>query len=220
MKALLVCISLSLGLLTHSGAFAQQADTATIDTSPNSVIEVSVDEQNENVDKQLDQAVEGFREALGQEFSDDLAKELKNLSPEEKKQLISAFEDGFNIDMNNIGLGETAVALVAIMFSLGMPIIILLLVLFFSYRKRRQKMELINAYLSKDRDVPEAIVAEFNSNETSSLGSAIQLIAIGIGVIVALYLTGNEGIAAFGLIPLFVGGARFLVWKYNNKPDA
>lgn len=227
MKTLLFYFTLSLGLLVQGPTFAQQSDSADTVSDQQIVADedgvrinfsIGDDEESEKAaspDEQIERAVESIRKLAGDEVGDELALELSGLTPEEKKKLVEEFSHSFNFD--GMGAGEVAVAIVAIVFSLGMPIIILFMVLIFAHRKRRQKMDVMKAYLDSDREVPTQVLAEFSGEDTNNFRSGVKLVAIGLGVILALYFSGNAEAAAFGLIPLFIGGARLLFWKYDNR---
>jgi len=220
MKTVLFYLTLSLGLLMQGHALAQEAGSPDLIADQDDVsvkFDIGVDGDEASPDQKIDKAVETIRKLAGDEIGDELALELNGLSPEEKKKLIAEFKDGFDFD--GIGAGEVSVAIVAIVFSLGMPIIILFMVLIFGHRKRRQKMDVMKAYLDSGREVPAQVLAEFNGEEANNFRSGVKLVAIGLGVILALGLSGNSEVAPFGLIPLFIGGARLLFWKYDNRDD-
>lgn len=124
----------------------------------------------------------------------------------------------FEGDSHGISAGETLIAFTAIMMSLGMPILILLLVLIYSYRRRKQKLELVKTFLDANRDVPENILTEFDGESNNNLSSGIKITGLGVGIILAIYLlTDSYEVAALGLIPLFIGLSRLLLWRLEDS---
>ncbi|MFK8019825.1 MAG: DUF6249 domain-containing protein [Pseudomonadales bacterium] len=121
---------------------------------------------------------------------------------------------------DGMGLGESLIAFTAIMMSLGMPILILLMVLFFSHRRRRQRLELVKTYLDANRDVPENILAGFDGASGGHLSSGVKMVGLGLGIILAVYLLAdNYRVAALGLIPLFIGLSRLVLWKLEGDAE-
>ena len=162
------------------------------------------------------------------EFSEDwetFAEELDQLTPEQRQ----AVEDSLDLedvvislhgldldsdmDFDSTSAGEVLIATTAIVLSLGMPIIILLLVLLFSHRRRKQKMELVKTYLDANQEVPEHVLAEFDTGKSSHLSSGVKLLGAGIGIGLALLVLVGEDVAAIALIPIFIGLARLTLWK-------
>lgn len=226
MKTLLFYFALSMTMFVQGQTFAQQSGSAepvsdqqTIADKSDIRIKFDIGDEEEvaSPEQKIERAVETIRKLAGDEVGDKLALELDGLTQEEKKELVAEFSN--SLSFSGIGGGEAAVAIVAIVFSLGMPIIILLMVLIFAHRKRRQKMDVVKAYLDSDREAPAQVLAEFTGEDTNNFRSGVKLVAIGLGVILALYFSGNGEAAAFGLIPLFIGGARLLFWKYDNRVD-
>jgi cadmium resistance protein CadD (predicted permease) len=106
----------------------------------------------------------------------------------------------------------------AIVFTLGLPIIILVLVLVFSNRKRKQKMAVISSYLEANQPVPEFVMAEFggNSAATSSFKSGLTFLFVGIAIFIFIGLQEGLEAGAMGLIPIGIGIARLVGWKYDT----
>ncbi len=161
---------------------------------------------------------ENLSDALG-----EVAGEIKREFISEIKSEIEGSEDGektirFEGDGEGMSAGETLIAFTAIMMSLGMPILILLLVLIYSHRRRKQKLELVKTFLDANRDVPENILTEFDGDSNTHLSSGIKIVGLGLGIILAVYLlTGSYELAALGLIPLFIGLSRLILWKLEDS---
>jgi len=92
-------------------------------------------------------------------------------------------------------------------------------VLMFSFRKRKQKMQLISQYLESGQPVPEHVMAEFGSNDSvsSPFRSGVTLLLVGIAVAIFLGTVAEPEVATLGLIPMAIGIARLLSWKYDKQ---
>lgn len=197
------------------------------------VIDINTDEVRE-VEDELREVVEGVRKIFGDNIGSELASEIDDLNDEEREKVRSKLKDvfgdsgGFNVggkdgiriggDRRGIGFSEFMIAMTAIVFTLGLPVIILVLVLVFSNRKRKQKMAVISSYLEADQPVPEFVMAEFggNSAATSSFRSGLTFLLVGIAISIFLGIEDGLGAATLGLIPIGIGIARLVSWKYDN----
>jgi hypothetical protein len=187
------------------------------------------------VEDELREAVDTVRQLFGDSIGSELASEIDSLSDEERKKvrnkLQSVFGDtgGFNVggkdgirigsDHGGVGFSEFLIAMTAIIFTLGLPVIILVLVLVFSNRKRKQKMAVISSYLEADQPVPEFVMAEFGSSSaaTTSFRSGLTFLLVGIAISIFLGIEEDLGAATLGLIPIGIGIARLVSWKYDNN---
>ena len=119
-------------------------------------------------------------------------------------------------------LADDIMAIIAILFTVGLPFIITALVLFYKYRKRRQRDLLISKFIEAGKDVPVEILQENSKSGTpeGNLQRGVMLTGIGIGLYLFLGLFIGWGIASIALIPLFIGLARIVIWKLGatNMP--
>lgn len=113
------------------------------------------------------------------------------------------------------------VPIVAITFSLGAPVIIVALFLMYSHRKRTQRAELVAKFIDADREVPQELLQAFNNEarDANYLHSGLTLVGVGIGVLIALGILAGWKVGAIGLIPLFIGLARLLIWKISTNKE-
>ncbi|MDP5208708.1 DUF6249 domain-containing protein [Microbulbifer sp. 2205BS26-8] len=115
-------------------------------------------------------------------------------------------------------LNELLIPVVALLCVFGMPVLIVWLVTHNSYRKKQLLMDNINRMVAEGRDVPPELFDALEGNgPSSSKDRGITLIAVGAAVF--LWLTALAGIevGSLGLIPLFIGLARFINWKLDKK---
>ena len=119
-------------------------------------------------------------------------------------------------------LADDIMSIIAILFTVGLPFIITALVLFYKYRKRRQRDLLISKFIEAGKDVPVEILQENSKSGTpeGNLQRGVMLTGIGIGLYLFLGLFIGWGIASIALIPLFIGLARIVIWKLGatNMP--
>ncbi|WP_444912669.1 DUF6249 domain-containing protein [Microbulbifer sp. PAAF003] len=112
----------------------------------------------------------------------------------------------------------TVVPVVALLCVFGMPVFIVWLVTRSSYRKKQLVMSNINQMVADGRDVPPELIDLLDEREpNSSNDRGINLIAIGAAVFLSLSALAGIGVGSLGLIPLFIGVARYVNWKLDNK---
>ena len=172
---------------------------------------------------------------LGDEvnFSTDwetFEQELEDLTPEQQRRLEDQLEfDEIDVVVNGLDFGrrlrehgtsagEVLIATTAIVFTLGMPILILLLVLLFAHRRRKQKMALVKTYIDANQTVPEHVLAEFDNPAGTHLSSGVKWVGIGLGVALTIAILSEDyRLVAVGLIPLFIGLGRLVLWKLEDR---
>ncbi|RBP50872.1 DUF6249 domain-containing protein [Arenicella xantha] len=183
-------------------------------------LNLTIDDDEElTTDEKFALARSAIKEKLGEEFADELNREIDGLTDEEKEKLVSAIEDGFtfNVDGDGIPLAALLIAIPAVVLTLGMPVIIVLLVLWFGHKKRRQRLELINRFLDAGKDVPPEILHTIDNDGGDSLKRGIMLTGIGLGVVAGFSAVGENTVAGFGLIPMFIGIARLVYWYLAER---
>lgn len=185
-----------------------------------SSIKVSADIDSEDRSREK---LEDLMELIGK-FDKDAAKELEvkfeGLSKQQKLEILEKMggSNVVNIGHNDIPDGGIAVAIVAIVMVFGTPIFILLALLWFSSRRRRHKMEMMNTYIQSGQEVPAHVLSDFDDSSTEGLlRSGITLTAVGLGVIIGFAVAGNEVVSGIGFIPLFIGLGRLGFWYMDER---
>ncbi|GAB2519176.1 DUF6249 domain-containing protein [Microbulbifer agarilyticus] len=114
---------------------------------------------------------------------------------------------------------EWLIPVVAILAVFGTPILIVWLVTRNSYRKKQLVMENINRMVSEGRDIPPELLDALDSEgaSTSNKDRGITLIAVGAAVFIFLSASAGIGVGSLGLIPLFIGVARYINWKHDQQ---
>lgn len=116
-----------------------------------------------------------------------------------------------------------AIPIVGIIFStlFGAPVLIVGLILFFSYWKQRSLHRTVRMMVEKGQPVPEGLFAPPNSpaRQRNDMRRGITLTMVGLGLMVFLGAVNDwEGGAwAVGLIPFLIGAGHLLVWKLEGR---
>ncbi len=111
------------------------------------------------------------------------------------------------------------IALTAILFTFGTPIMIIAAVLYSSYRKKRLMHETIDQYVTSGKDIPDEVLKGLQKEVTpkNNLHRGLVMSGVGLGIFACFAVIGSLEAAAIGLIPLFIGLAQLLIWKLENK---
>ena len=110
------------------------------------------------------------------------------------------------------------IGIVAILAVFGTPILIVWLVTRNSYRKKQLVMENINRMVSEGRDIPPELLDALDGQSTATTKDrGVTLIAIGAAIFIWLSASAGVGVGSLGLIPLFIGIARYINWKHDQQ---
>ncbi len=119
---------------------------------------------------------------------------------------------------------EFVIPIVAIVFMtiFGAPVLIVGLILYFSFSRQRALHRTVRMMVEKGQPVPEALLNPPPAQrQRSDVRRGVVLTMIGIGVTVFLGAASDwEGGAwTLGLIPFLIGAGYLLVWKLDTKKD-
>jgi Domain of unknown function (DUF6249) len=119
---------------------------------------------------------------------------------------------------------EFVIPIVAIVFMtiFGAPVLIVGLILYFSFSRQRALHRTVRMMVEKGQPVPEALLNPPPAQrQRSDVRRGVVLTMIGIGVTVFLGAASEwEGGAwTLGLIPFLIGVGYLLVWKLDTKKD-
>ncbi len=153
-----------------------------------------------------------------------------DLGEEDKQQLLTSLESlddemtiqvHRDIDMTEDSDAEGIVAIIAVF---GLPLFLLIAILYYKHRKRMVKAALIKDYIAAGKDVPTEVLTVINGAEpdapADSFQSAVRSITLGMGLILFLGIAVSWELAAVGLIPLFIGIGKLIVWRMNRDSSA
>lgn len=104
----------------------------------------------------------------------------------------------------------------------GAPVLIVGLILYFSFSKSRALHRTVRMMVEKGQPVPEALLNPPPAQrQRSDLRRGVVLTMVGLGLMVFLAAVNDwEGGAwTLGLIPFLIGAGYLLVWKLDTKKD-
>ncbi|MGI9087240.1 MAG: DUF6249 domain-containing protein [Chthoniobacterales bacterium] len=131
-----------------------------------------------------------------------------------------------NSDSDDLG-NFIAIPIVGIIFStlFGAPVIIVGMIMFFSYWKARSLHRTVRTMVEKGQPVPAALFvgAPTVIRARSDMRRGVVLIMVGIGIMIFFGAVNDweGGSWAIGVIPFLIGAGHLLVWKLEgNTPMA
>lgn len=117
-------------------------------------------------------------------------------------------------------IGDNIVELAAVTFAFVMPGTVTVLVFFLIFRYLRQRRldryRVIEHSIDKGMPLPDSFYMSEGPKNTNTPRSAIVWIGWGLAIILFFCLIDSEALAAFGLIPLFIGIARGVTYLVNR----
>ena len=133
---------------------------------------------------------------------------------------------GERIHVRNSDDGDSAlmaIPIVGIIFStlFGAPVMIVAVILFFSYWKQRNLHRTVRMMVEKGQTVPEGLFAAPPRaiRQRSDMRRGVVLVMVGLGIMVFFAAVNDwEGGAwALGIIPFLIGCGYLLVWKLEGN---
>lgn len=147
-------------------------------------------------------------------FGDDEDKKADRVSGDHRKH-------DFDVDDGAL----MAIPIVGIIFStlFGAPVLVVGLIMFFSYWKARSLHKTVREMVAKGQEVPAALFTGPPPviRARSDMRRGVVLLMVGIGLMIFFGAVNDwEGGAwALGVIPFLIGAGYLLVWKMEgNKP--
>ena len=231
MKRLLPVLILAAGFTAASWADSDSEMPVGIDDSGQLEISVEAD---------VDSGASSYadRQELGQRIRAtvlsavaEAVEDNPKISDEDKEAIAEALEEAeeelgdlselgdLQIDIGgDMGVGEGVIAIVAIVMIFGMPIMVVVAVLYAGHRKRRVASELASKFLDSGQPVPPEVWQGLAGDTTprSNLHKGMMMLGIGAGVFLAFWFMGADDAAFLALIPLFIGIAQLLIWKLEK----
>ncbi len=135
-----------------------------------------------------------------------------------------------NVSVDDKGVGHDsevhwlAIPIVMIVFLtiFGTPILIVAVILYFSFSKTRALHRTVRLMVEKGQEVPAAL---FNpppaQRQRSDMRRGVVLVMVGLGLMLFLAAVNDwEGGAwSIGIIPFLIGAGYLLVWKLEGRKD-
>jgi hypothetical protein len=137
---------------------------------------------------------------------------------------------GFTIDKHETDLDRgkdiptMVIPIVGIVFLtiFGAPVLIVGLILYFSFSKQRALHRTVRMMVEKGQPVPESLLNPPPAQrQRSDVRRGVILTMIGVGLMV-FFAAANDwegGSWTLGLIPFLIGAGYLLVWKLDTKKD-
>jgi hypothetical protein len=151
--------------------------------------------------------------------SDDLQKRIEK---KVRKHLnISANDDAVGHDSD---VPWIAIPIVTIVFLtiFGTPILIVAVILYFSFSKTRALHRTVRMMVEKGQPVPEALLNPPPAQRQRSdmrRGVVLAMVGLGLMLFFAAVNDWEGGAWSIGLIPFLIGAGYLLVWKLEGKKD-
>ena len=144
----------------------------------------------------------GKGEPLPKEYTD-------KLSAEQLHELLMTRE------ANRAAQPPEGIIPISLLVVFGTPVVIVLLVLIYRFRKNRQLHQTIALMLEKGAPIPPELIAP-EKQRPSDLRRGIILIAVGLGIVV-FFLAQKDEAWGIGAIPLLIGAGYLIAWKLEQK---
>ena len=113
---------------------------------------------------------------------------------------------------------ETLVALTAIIFTLGLPALLIFIIFYFRYKNRKAKYRLAEQALAAGQQLPPEFFKEGEGKDLRSRG--IKNIFLGIGLFIFLWaITGVFGLGCIGLLIMFTGFGQVTIYYTQPGQD-
>ncbi len=230
MKTFLYSLLISTLFIAPAWADSHEAGVAEEENGINIQIDLDDDDasENKNTEEELERKINSKVFSIIGDIID--AAVDGGLTVEEKDEIKEAIADieeltndaesiHFSSGDTGTEAGEVMIALTAILFTFGTPIMIIAAVLYSSYRKKRLMHETIDQYVTSGKDIPDEVLKGLQKEVTpkNNLHRGLVMSGVGLGIFACFAVIGSLEAAAIGLIPLFIGLAQLLIWKLENK---
>ncbi len=127
-----------------------------------------------------------------------------------ESSISSDIEETFKINLQR-GF-ENSSADIAVILLFATPILIVTIIVYGSYRRRKLLLDTFNSIVTSGNEVPEAMYEFARKRESNNrCHNGIILVSLGIGIIFSFYGLLGYQYAKIGLIPIFVGLGNFVI---------
>ncbi|MGH1372241.1 MAG: DUF6249 domain-containing protein [Cellvibrionaceae bacterium] len=115
--------------------------------------------------------------------------------------------------------GEVFIGILAVTLIFGGPIMVVGIVLYSRYRRRKLLHESMNKLIENGREIPDNLFNEIEgtTDHDQSLRKGMTSTGLGIALAISLSLIADPKVGSLGLIPLMIGLAHLFIWKINNN---
>jgi hypothetical protein len=159
-------------------------------------------------------------------LADKIHQKLEKKFRSKHRVIIGGDHDDGDLDLgkSHEDIPAMVIPLVGIVFLtiFGAPVLIVGLILYFSFSKSRALHRTVRMMVEKGQPVPAALLNPPPAQrQRSDLRRGVILTMIGVGLMVFLAAANDweGGSWTLGLIPFLIGAGYLLVWKLDTKKD-
>ena len=153
----------------------------------------------------------------------DTSEDLQNrIEKKIRRHLNVSVDDDAGRDDSEIPWLAIPIVTIVFLTIFGTPILIVAVILYFSFSKTRALHRTVRLMVEKGQPVPEALLNPPPAQrQRSDMRRGVVLVMVGLGLMVFLAAVNDwEGGAwSIGLIPFLIGAGYLLVWKLEGKKD-
>ncbi|WP_028081348.1 DUF6249 domain-containing protein [Solimonas soli] len=113
------------------------------------------------------------------------------------------------------GHGTDVTGIIAVVMAFALPAVIVIAVLLYRLRQQRLQNEIIAKLAASGQSIPPELLVTRCAR--SNLSRGLTLLAVGMALALAFYLTGQHHAWPWALIPVFIGIARLLSWAIEER---
>jgi Domain of unknown function (DUF6249) len=152
--------------------------------------------------------------------SDELQKRIEK---KVRKHLnVSVDDDAVDHDFSDVPWLAIPIVTIVFLTIFGTPILIVAVILYFSFSKTRALHRTVRMMVEKGQPVPEALLNPPPAQRQRSdmrRGVVLTMVGLGLMLFFAAVNDWEGGAWSIGLIPFLIGAGYLLVWKLEGKKD-
>jgi hypothetical protein len=112
------------------------------------------------------------------------------------------------------------IAVVALVFSFGMPVFIVAIVLWSSVRKARMTHDTMLKLAEKGVPIPVELIAAPQKQKRASSDFKVGVVLLAAGAGISVFFLEIHGPISLGAIPAFMGLGYIIAWKVEKSPQS
>lgn len=120
------------------------------------------------------------------------------------------------LDLTDGNASDAVIAVTAIVFVFGLPLLIVMTVFFFNYKNKKAKYRLAEQALERGQQLPENFFQKVDKSDDIRT-KGIKNIFLGIGLFIFLWAMTNFSIGCIGLLIMFTGFGQVVIY-YTREP--
>jgi Domain of unknown function (DUF6249) len=135
---------------------------------------------------------------------------------------VSVDDDAVDHDFSDVPWLAIPIVTIVFLTIFGTPILIVAVILYFSFSKTRALHRTVRMMVEKGQPVPEALLNPPPAQRQRSdmrRGVVLAMVGLGLMLFFAAVNDWEGGAWSIGLIPFLIGAGYLLVWKLEGKKD-